>query len=169
MECQCILEQVAASLRPAEGHAEDRGLLQGRASAQAVKLRFGKCSWSSQNPIHISNMVLPTVKSGPPEEARTPRKDRGTKDHRAPNHISKTVPPTVQLSPPYWTRTGSRIQNGLLLPIVTTEHIVPWVHNPNVGNYDGAGWDRFPNSVLADCPFKGGEVRHTEWPLGKTT
>ena len=106
MECQCILEQVAASLRPAEGHAEDLGLLQGRASAQVVKLRFGQCSWSSQNPIHISNTVLPTVKSGPPEEARTLRKDRGTKDHRAPNHISKTGPPTVQLSPPNWTRTA---------------------------------------------------------------
>ena len=36
----------------------------------------------------------------PPEETRTPGKDRHAKDHRAPNHISKTVPPTVHLGPP---------------------------------------------------------------------
>ena len=44
-------------------------------------------------------MVLPIVKSGPPEEARTPREDRCAKDHRDPSHISKMVPPTIHLGP----------------------------------------------------------------------
>ena len=39
---------------------------------------------------------------GPREEARTPRKERRAKDHRAPNHISKTVPPTVHSRPVIW-------------------------------------------------------------------
>ena len=45
---------------------------------------------------------------GPREEARTPRKERRAKDHRAPNHISKTVPPTVHSSPPNWDRTSDQ-------------------------------------------------------------
>ena len=40
-----------------------------------------------------------------PEEARTPRKDRCAKDHRAPSHISKMVPPTIPLGPPSYTRS----------------------------------------------------------------
>ena len=46
---------------------------------------------------------------GPPGEARTPRKDRGAKDHRAPNHISKTVLSTVHLGPPEKNRTGDAV------------------------------------------------------------
>ena len=49
--------------------------------------------------------VRNSVLSGPPKEARPPRKGRGTKDHRAPNHISKMVLPTVHLGPPAGTRT----------------------------------------------------------------
>ena len=41
----------------------------------------------------------------PPGEARTPRKERGGKDHRAPNHISKMVLSTVKSGPPEGTRT----------------------------------------------------------------
>ena len=43
----------------------------------------------------------PSVDSGlgPPEGARTPRKDRCGKVHRAPSHISKTIPPTIHLGP----------------------------------------------------------------------
>ena len=47
-----------------------------------------------------SASVLDFVQSGPPEEARTPRKDRCAKDHRAPSHISNMVPPTTPLGPP---------------------------------------------------------------------
>ena len=61
------------------------------------------------SPIQSSKMVLPTVNSGPPEEARTPRKDRCGKVHRAPSHISKTVPPTIHLGPPEGARTPVRI------------------------------------------------------------
>ena len=57
-------------------------------------------------PNHISKMVLFTVHSSLPDEARTPRKDRYAKDHRAPNHISKTVPPTVHLGPADRDRTS---------------------------------------------------------------
>ena len=39
--------------------------------------------------------------------ARTPRKDRCAKDHRALNHISKMVPPTIHVGPPEKTRTNS--------------------------------------------------------------
>ena len=53
--------------------------------------------------MHISNTVLSTVKLGPPEGARTPRKDRCGKVHRAPSHISKTIPPTIHLGPPNLT------------------------------------------------------------------
>ena len=45
---------------------------------------------SFPGPDHSSKMVLPAVQLSPPEEARTPRKDRYAKNHRAPNHISKT-------------------------------------------------------------------------------
>ena len=44
-----------------------------------------------------SASVLDFVKSGPPSETRTPRKDRCAKDHNAPSHISKMVPPTIHL------------------------------------------------------------------------
>ena len=50
-----------------------------------------------------SETLAPQVR--PPEEARTPRKDRGVKDYRAPNHISKTVLSTVHLGPPKRNRT----------------------------------------------------------------
>ena len=60
-------------------------------------------------PSHISKMVLPIVQLGPPGEARTPRKDRCAKDHRAPSHISKTVLSTVHLGPPEETRTPVRV------------------------------------------------------------
>ena len=63
-------------------------------------------------PSHISKIVPPTIHLGPPEEARTPRKDRCAKDHRAPNHISKMVLSTVHLG---WAkRTVVRMldQNG---------------------------------------------------------
>ena len=56
-----------------------------------------------------SASVLDFVKSGPPEEARTPRKDRCGKVHRAPSHISKTVPPTIHLGP----ETLKKIQSQL--------------------------------------------------------
>ena len=52
-----------------------------------------------------SDMALSTVSLGPPEEARTPRKDRCAKAHRGPSHISKTVPPTIHLGPPHWTKS----------------------------------------------------------------
>ena len=45
----------------------------------------------------------------PPEEARTPRKDRCGKVHRAPSHISKTVPPTIHLGPPDVVQRRSRM------------------------------------------------------------
>ena len=56
-------------------------------------------------PDHSSKMVLPAVQLSPPEEARTPRKDRYAKNHRAPNHISKTVLSTVHLGPPRLTKS----------------------------------------------------------------
>ena len=43
--------------------------------------------------------------SGPPGEARTPRKDCCAKDHTAPNHISKMVLSTVHFGPPEEART----------------------------------------------------------------
>ena len=52
-----------------------------------------------------SASVLDFVKSGPPEEPRTPRKDRCGKVHRAPSHISKIVPPTIHLGPPSYTKS----------------------------------------------------------------
>ena len=39
------------------------------------------------------------------EEARTPRKGRGAKDHRDPNHISKMVLSIVHFGPTKKTRT----------------------------------------------------------------
>ena len=42
---------------------------------------------------------FPPTHVSPPEEARTPRKDRCGKVHRAPSHISKMVPPTIHLGP----------------------------------------------------------------------
>ena len=56
---------------------------------------------------------------GPREEARTPRKERRAKDHRAPNHISKMVPPTVHSSPPNWARTP------YLLPVFLPVLVLP--------------------------------------------
>ena len=66
-------------------------------------------------PSHISNVILSIVKVGPPGEARTPRKDRGAKDHRAPNHISKTVLSTVHLARIHrWTgMDGVRTAEGV--------------------------------------------------------
>ena len=42
---------------------------------------------------------LTPARARPPEETRTPRRDRDAKDHRAPSHISKTVLPTVHSGP----------------------------------------------------------------------
>ena len=55
--------------------------------------------------VALDASVLSTVHVSPPEEARTPRKDRCAKDHRAPSHISKMVPPTIPLGPPNWTKS----------------------------------------------------------------
>ena len=68
------------------------------------------CVMRAYGPIHISNTVLPTVKSGPPEEKRTTRQDCGAKVYRVPNHISKTVPPTVRLAAP--VVDSNQIQRG---------------------------------------------------------
>ena len=50
-------------------------------------------------------MVLPIVKLGLSQGARTTCKRRAFKDHRAPSHISKTVPPTVHSGPPNWIKS----------------------------------------------------------------
>ena len=42
-----------------------------------------------------SASVLDFVKSGPPSETRTPRKDRCAKDHRSPSQISMRAPPPI--------------------------------------------------------------------------
>ena len=57
-----------------------------------------------------SASVLDFVKSGPPSETRTPRKDRCAKDHDAPSHISKMVPPTIHLGPLDWTKSKTFIR-----------------------------------------------------------
>ena len=49
-----------------------------------------------------SASVLDFVQPGPPEEARTPRKDRCAKDHRAPSHISKMVLSTMHVGGGWW-------------------------------------------------------------------
>ena len=56
-----------------------------------------------------SASVLDFVKSSPPSETRTPRKDRCAKDHNAPSHISKMVPPTIHLGPPNLTKSRTFI------------------------------------------------------------
>ena len=68
--------------------------------------------FSHSSLIHNSKMVLPIVNLGPPEEARTPRKDRCGKVHRAPSHISKTVPPTIHLGPPARHRNPRRLPHA---------------------------------------------------------
>ena len=62
-----------------------------------------------------SASVLDFVKSSPPSETRTPRKDRCAKDHNAPSHISKMVPPTIHLGPPNLTIDRTIFEMWLVL------------------------------------------------------
>ena len=55
--------------------------------------------------VALDASVLSTVHVSPLRGARTTRKGRAIKNHRAPNHISKMVPPTVHSGPPNWTKS----------------------------------------------------------------
>ena len=81
-------------------------------------------------PSHISKIVLSIVKIGPPEEARTPGKDRCAKDHRAPSHISKMVLSTVHFGPPEEARTPRKDRCGKVhrAPSHISKTVPPTIH-----------------------------------------
>ena len=58
---------------------------------------FGERSWERINSRNAYRASL-----GPPEEARTPRKNRGIRDHSVPSQSSKTVLSTVHVGGHQW-------------------------------------------------------------------